>query len=117
MKMKFSGIQSQKIQYIGIPMKINYQIAGTQQCQFYASGGFMIERVLSARRDDTEIDVNLWQWSSNLSIGGQFHISNHLSLYLEPGVSLYFNADTSAPSLRSESPVYFNLRGGFRFSY
>lgn len=116
-KMKFSGIQSQKIQYLGIPMKINYQIAGTQQCQFYASGGFMIERVLSARRDDTEIDVNPWQWSSNLSIGGQFHISNHLSLYLEPGVSLYFNADTSAPSLRSESPVYFNLRGGFRFSY
>ena len=116
-KMKFSGIQSQKIQYIGIPMKINYQIAGTQQYQFYASGGFMIERVLSARRDDTEIDVNPWQWSSNLSIGGQFHISNHLSLYLEPGVSWYFNADTSAPSLRSESPVYFNIRGGFRFSY
>lgn len=116
-KMKFSGIQSQKIQYLGIPVKINYQIAGTQQCQFYASGGLMIERVLSAKRDDSEIDVTPWQWSSNLSIGGQFHISNHLSLYLEPGVSWYFNADTSAPSLRSESPVYFNIRGGFRFSY
>lgn len=116
-KMKFSGIQSQKIQYLGIPVKINYQIAGTQQCQFYGSGGFMVERVLSANRDDAKIDVNHWQWSSNLSVGGQFRISNHLSFYLEPGVNWYFDADTSAPSLRSESPVYFNLRGGFRFSY
>lgn len=113
-KMKHAGIKEQKIQYLGVPLKLNYQIVGNQQCQLYASGGVMLERTLSAKRGDEKLDIKPWQWSSNLSIGGQLRISNHLSLYLEPGVSWYFDADPSAPTLHSESPVYFNLRGGIR---
>lgn len=113
-KMRYSGVKSQRIHYLGIPVKLNYHIVGNQQCQFYASGGVMLERALSANRDGASIDIKPWQWSSNLSIGGQFRISSHISLYLEPGVNWYFNADPSVPSLRSESPVYFNLRGGIR---
>ena len=116
-KMRISGIKNQKIQYLGIPVKLNYQMVETQQCQLYASGGIMLERTMSAKRGDERIDIKPWQWSSNLSIGGEFNITNHLSLYIEPGVNWYFNTDASAPSLRSESPVYFNIRGGLRYSY
>lgn len=113
-KMRYSGNKSQRIHYLGIPVKLNYYIIGNQQCQLYASGGVMLERALTAIRDGERIDVKPWQWSSNLAIGGQFRISRHLSLYLEPGANWYFNSDSSVPSLRSESPVYFNLRGGIR---
>lgn len=114
-KLRYSGVKSQRIHYLGIPVKLNFRIIGDDRCQLYASGGVMLERALSANRDGHRIDVKPWQWSSNLAIGGQFRISSHLSLYLEPGVNWYFNADPSVPSLRSESPVYFNLRGGIRF--
>lgn len=113
-KLRHSGIKTQRIHYLGIPVKLNFRIIGGDRCQLYASGGVMLERALSANRDGQRIDVKPWQWSSNLAIGGQFRISSHLSLYLEPGVNWYFNADPSVPSLRSESPVYFNLRGGIR---
>lgn len=113
-KMRYSGNKSQRLHYLGIPMKLNYRILGGEKYQLYVSGGVMLERALSANRDGKRIDVKPWQWSSNLAIGGQFRISSHLSLYLEPGVNWYFNADPSVPSLRSESPVYFNLRGGIR---
>lgn len=113
-KMRYSGIKTQRIHYLGIPVKLNFRIFGGDRSQLYASGGVMLERALSANRDGHRIDVKPWQWSSNLAIGGQFRISSHLSLYLEPGVSWYFNADPSVPSLRSESPLYFNLRGGIR---
>lgn len=116
-KMKLSGIKSQKIQYLGIPLRLNYQILGSDQCQLYAGGGVMLEHSISATRGGKSLDVKPWQWSSNLSVGGQFRISNHILLYFEPGVSWYHNADPSVPSLRSESPVYFNIRGGIRILY
>lgn len=113
-KMEYTGIKSQKIQYLGIPLRLNYLLTGNEQCQLYVGAGVMLEHSLSATRGEEHFDVKPWQWSSNLSIGGQFRVSNHIMLYIEPGVSLYHNVDPSVPSLRSVSPVYFNLRGGIR---
>lgn len=116
-EMKFSGIKEQRIQYLGVPLKLNYQILGDERLQLYASGGLMLEHSLSAKRGQAKLDVKPWQWSTNLSAGGQLRVTDNLYLFLEPGVSWYFDADTSAPSLRSESPVYFNLKGGLRIAY
>lgn len=113
-KMKYTGIKKQEIQYLGIPLRLNYMLTGNDQCQLYVGAGVMLEHSLSATRGEEHFDVKPWQWSSNLSIGGQFRVSNHIMLYIEPGVSLYHNVDHSVPSLRSVSPVYFNLRGGIR---
>lgn len=116
-QMKFSGTKEQRIQYLGVPLKLNYQIIGDQHFQFYASGGLMLEHTLSAERGKDKLDLKPWQWSSNLSAGTQLRVARHLYLYLEPGVNWYFDAEASAPSLRSESPVYFNLKGGLRIAY
>lgn len=117
-KLKYSGvIQGQNIQYLGIPLKLNYELFQGDKFQVYTGGGIMLERALSATRGGKSIDVAPWQWSSNLSVGAQYRISSNVAIYLEPGVNWYFDADTSVPSLYSESPVYFNLRGGIRLSY
>jgi len=116
-KLKYSGINSQSIQYLGIPIKLNYEIFQGEKTQFYVGGGIMLERALSAIRGGKKLDVAPWQWSSNLSVGGQYRVSRNVSIYLEPGVNWYFDADSSVPSLYSESPVYFNLRGGIRLTY
>lgn len=116
-KMKNAGIKDQEIQYLGVPLKLNYLIAGNQQCQFYTSGGLMLEHTMSATRGNQKLDIKSWQWSVALSAGGQLRVTPHLYLYLEPGVNWYFDTDAFAPSIRTESPVFFNLRGGLRFSY
>lgn len=116
-KLNSGIIQGQNIQYLGIPLKLNYELFQGDKYQVYTGGGIMLERALSATRGGNSIDVAPWQWSSNLSVGAQYRISRHVAIYLEPGVNWYFDADSSVPSLYSESPVYFNLRGGIRLSY
>jgi len=116
-KMSITGIQSQNIQYLGIPLRINYEILHADRYHLYTGGGIMLERALSANRGGNSIDVKPWQWSSNLSIGGECSISHNISLYIEPGINWYLNPDSSIPSLHSQSPLYFNLRGGIRIKY
>lgn len=116
-KLNSGIIQGQNIQYLGIPLKLNYELFEGDKYQVYTGGGIMLERALSATRGGERIDVAPWQWSSSLSVGAQYRISRNVAIYLEPGVNWYFDADTSVPSLYSESPVYFNLRGGIRLCY
>lgn len=115
--LRYSGEALQRIQYIGIPLRVNYTLASGKSSQFYVGGGVMLEHVLSAKREEKRIAVKPWQWSSNLSVGLQTQIARKMSLYLEPGVSWYFSTDKNVPTLRSESPAYFNLKAGIRFSY
>lgn len=116
-RLKHSGVQKQKIQYLGVPLRVNYRLGGLDSFQFYAGGGVMIERALSASRDGSHIDVNPWEFSTGLSFGGEYKATRNLSFYFEPGLNWYFSKNRDVPTLRSESPVYLNLKGGIRLSY
>lgn len=116
-RLQYSGVQSQHIHYLGIPLRLNYIFAASSPYLFYAGGGITLEHVLSASRDGKKLDASPWQLSSNIAIGGQYQATRNLSFYLEPGISWYHNADKTIPTLRTESPIFFNLKGGIRFSY
>lgn len=76
-----------------------------------------IERTLSASRGGKRIDVNSWEFSSGISVGGQYKVSRNIFFYIEPGLNWYMNKNHNVPTLRSESPVYLNMKGGIRLSY
>ncbi len=112
---KYAGVQAQKVHYLGVPLRVNYMLFSSKPYQLYVGGGMMLEHSLYATRDGKRFDVEPWQLSSNVSLGGQYKISKNLSLYIEPGLSCYFNANKDIPTLRTESPLYFNIRGGVRW--
>lgn len=57
-----------------------------------------------------------WQCSVNASAGMQFNLSSVVGLYVEPGVSYYFDNGSSVSNIYKEKPLNFNLEFGLRFS-
>lgn len=113
----FNGWQQQAVHYLGVPLRMNYMLLGSKSFQLYAGGGAMLEHSLHATRGGKTLEMNPWQGSANIAIGGQYMLTDAISVYIEPGVSWYFCTNKDVPTLCSESPVYFNLRGGLRLSY
>ena len=108
------GTVSQRLQYLGIPLKLNVTLFDSNNWHVYANGGTTIERCLSAKRDDKSLHTNHWQLSLNAAAGIQYNFSKYLGVYAEPGVNYYFDNKTSIPTQRSEQPLMFNLNAGLR---
>lgn len=108
---------SQKSHYIGIPLSLNIMLIERNSWQLYASTGGSAERCIAAYLDDVSFSINAWQWSINGALGGQYSLSKHLGVFLEPTINYYFDDHTNIPSIRKERPCNFNLRLGLRLSY
>lgn len=113
--LKLSGRQHQQLHYLGIPLKFSASIAEEGRWRFYADMGTMLEHSLYGKRGTENLHLNDWQWSMGGGLGLQYKLTDHMGLYLEPGVNYYFSNGTEVPSLRTESPFTFNLQIGVRF--
>ena len=57
------------------------------------------------------------QWSVNATLGAQYNIVSVLGLFVEPGVSFFFDSHNPVHTIRGERPLYFNLNAGIRFMF
>ena len=64
----------------------------------------------------TEI-VDPIQLSVMASTGIQYNISHRVGIYVEPGISYYFDDGSEIQTIRKENPFNFTLQAGLRFSY
>ncbi|NDV66624.1 porin family protein [Bacteroides sp. 224] len=101
---------TQKLHYIGIPLKANITLHDTKRIKLYASGGGMIEKCISGPTD-------AFQASLSAGLGLQCKLNDRLSLYAEPGISYHFDNGSSVPTLRKEKPLNMNLLCGVRMTY
>lgn len=112
---------SQRIHYLGIPLKANWTFYRKGVFSMYLSGGLLAEYAISARRNlmDTyqRLDMNPWQFSLNGSVGAELRLIRPVSLYLEPGIGYYFDNNSTIPTIRTERPWLFGFQLGLRFSY
>ncbi len=113
--LKQSVRQHQQLHYLGIPLKLSAIITEEGRWRFYANIGTMLEHSLYGRRGQKNLHLNDWQWSMDGGIGLQYKLTEHMGLYIEPGVNYYFSNGSEVPSLRTESPFTFNLQIGVRF--
>lgn len=107
----------QKLHYIGIPIRGNWNIADSKQFTLYLIAGGMIEKCIYGKIDSEKQTVKPLQFSLSGGIGGQLNVTNHIGLYVEPGVSYFFNDGSNIETIRKENPFNFNLQGGIRFTY
>ena len=114
-------VGSQRIHYLGIPVKANWTFYRKGVFSMYVSGGVLTEYSISARRrlknEYIKLNMNRWQFSMNASVGAEVKLVRPLSLYLEPGVGYYFDNGNDIPTVRKEHPWLFGLQLGLRFSY
>jgi hypothetical protein len=108
---------SQKLHYLGIPVRANWNFIERKHFTFYVSAGGAIEKCLYGKQGDQKLTVKPVQFSVTGAVGAQYDINKRLGIYVEPGVSYYFNDGSSVQTIRKERPCNLNLQAGFRISY
>ena len=120
----------QSLQYVGIPLNFKASLWKKRWMDLYLSAGGMAEKCVDG---DTETDYTWkgrikssthkdvrekpWQYSVNAAAGMQLNLSSVVGLYVEPGVSYYFDNGSSVSNIYKEKPLNFNLEFGLRFSF
>lgn len=129
-------IGKQKLHYLGIPLNIKYRIYSWKIIDFYVSGGGMWEKCVSAKLhkdypynknkayEILNIGKKPMQWSVNAAAGIQCNLISRpnsgfhsMSVFVEPGVSYYFNDGSPINTIYKDKPFNFNLNLGIRLSF
>lgn len=122
--------QVQHLHYLGIPLKMNYLFWRGGRFSLYASTGGMAEMCMDGslsssyyvdnvetHQSKTDLDVKRIQLSVSGTLGAQMEIVRPVSLYIEPGVSYYFDDKSEVETIRKEHPFNASFRVGIRFSF
>ena len=102
-----TSTMEQRLNYIGLPLCISYDLWKTKHFGLYISAGGMIEKCL---------DTSPWQISLNGAVGAEYKLTDFFSLYAEPGLGYYFKDGSSTPTIYQDHPLNFNLSFGLRFN-
>lgn len=97
----------QRLNYLGLPLNIGYDLWRTRHFGLYVSAGGMIEKSL---------DTSPWQFSLNGAAGAEYKLTDYFSLYAEPGLGYYFKDGSSTSTIYQDRPLNFNLSFGLRFN-
>ena len=120
---------SQKLDYIGVPLNVKYRAFGYRRLSVYASAGLLTEKCVSGKttheyvisgekkkRETEDVAAKPWQLSVNAALGAQFDVLRNVGVYVEPGVSYYFDDRSPLSTIYKEKPLNFNLNMGVRYT-
>ena len=120
---------SQKLDYIGVPLNVKYRAFGYRRLSVYASVGLLTEKCVSGKttheyvisgekkkHEAEDVAAKPWQLSVNAALGAQFDVLRNVGVYVEPGVSYYFDDRSTLSTIYKEKPLNFNLNLGVRYT-
>ena len=116
----------QHLNFVGIPLNLNYRLWQRHNTSVYVSGGGSVEKMVygkqKERYDGTEttiankVEMKELQWALSARFGAAYKLTKGVSFYLEPGVSYHFNNKSDLQTIYSDRPVSFQLKAGLRFN-
>lgn len=121
--------ETQKLHYIGLPLRVSYRWGHFRRFSFYSTAGVQVDIPLKGTlrtfhvTDSVPIDISRQslavplQWSVNASAGVQYHFTPHISFYVEPTLNYYIPDRSGLRTIRREHPVTFTVPVGLRFSW
>ena len=120
---------SQKLDYIGVPLNVKYRAFGYRRLSVYASAGLLTEKCVSGKttheyvisgekkkHEAEDVAAKPWQLSVNAALGAQFDVLSSVGVYVEPGMSYYFDDRSTLSTIYKEKPLNFNLNLGVRYT-
>lgn len=107
----------QKLHYLGIPLRVNWNFVDTRKFSVYLSAGGAIEKCVYGKLGDEKQTVDPVQLSVLGALGAQYNLSWRWGLYVEPGISYYFDDGSKVQTIRKERPCSFTLQAGLRLTY
>ena len=122
-------LKTQKIDYVGIPLRLTYRIWSKGRFNAYTTGGVTFEIPVHSSLDKKYIitsdssytlkgDIKpRYQWSVNLGVGVQYKLFKPFSLYLEPNMFYYFRNGSYLETYRTEHPFIITVPFGLRLTW
>ena len=121
--------KTQKIDYIGLPLRLTYSIWHKGRLNAYTTGGVTFElpvhssftRTFTITPDSSFTQKRSIsprpQWSVNLGVGVQYPVFKPLSIYIEPNLFYYFGNGSGIQTYRTEHPFMFSIPFGLRLTW
>jgi len=116
-----------KLQYMGIPLLVNFSIIKGKKVSWYSSLGVMAEKGLNARYTTIQLSNGeiIDEFSESYSLKGLdvsalfgmgvgYSINKLLSYYLQPGLAAYLVTDGSPYNPRVSRTLWPNVQTGLR---
>ena len=122
-------VKTQKIDYVGIPLRLTYQVWSKGRFNVYMTGGMAFEMPVHSSLEKKYIitadssytlkrDIKpRYQWSVNLGVGVQYKLFKPFSLYLEPNMFYYFRNSSNLETYRTEYPFIITVPFGLRLTW
>lgn len=107
---------SQKLHFVGVPVRANWNFLQRDRFLLYIGVGCMVETCVSAKFGSTSVEESGAFWSVMGAAGAEYRLGGLVGLYFEPDVSYHFN-DTRLHTSRTESPATCTLRLGVRLNF
>lgn len=107
----------QTLHYIGIPVRGNFDFFDSKRFTAYATVGGMVEKCVYGKIGSERHTVKPMQLSVMGGVGAQLNLTNRIGIYIEPGISYFFDDGSDIETIRKETPLNFNLQAGIRFRY
>lgn len=107
----------QKLHYIGIPLRANWNFLDKKLVTLYVSGGGMVEKCVYGKLGSEKETVKPLQFSVSGAVGAQLNATKRVGIYVEPGVAYYFDDGSDIQTIRKENPFSFNIQAGIRLTY
>lgn len=112
-----SDKMSQKLHYLGIPVRANWNFVDNKNFTMYVSAGGAVEKCVYGKIGSETETVKPVQLSVMGAVGAQYNVSNRVGIYVEPGVSYFFDDGSAVQTIRKENPCNFTLQAGVRLTY
>lgn len=121
--------ETQKLHYLGIPLRVSYRWGSFRKFSFYSTAGVQVDIPLKGKLSTSHITDSIpmhigshslsvpLQLSINGSAGVQYHFTPHISFYIEPTINYYIPDGSGLRTIRKEHPVTFTVPVGLRFSW
>lgn len=115
----------QKVNYLGIPLSLNYDFLRTKRFTMYGLVGGMVEfnvgsvneiqcysddKHINTQRDKIYADRSLFSLQGG--VGAKYNIINGFGIFVEPCVNYVFHNLTQPITYKTNTPLQFNLRIG-----
>ena len=112
--------KQQILQYIGIPLNLQYQLLSYKGLKAYVSAGGQADYNVKAKQTmegvSHEISRDRWQFSVQGTVGLQYDIIPEVGVYVEPGVKRYFDNGSTVRNFFKDKPTNFYLQVGLRLN-
>ncbi len=94
--------------YIGVPVRVNYDVYDGERVRFYASAGAAVEKSLNTR----DLQVSL-----GAGVGLECSLDDSWGVFVEPGVEFYPGNGGEIPTIYKERTVAPEVRVGLRHTF